>query len=144
MIYIVDNYFFERSHLTIFNIFKGDAVVDIENIRSVTRRDVAVERALNKGARKGVGRVVSERGPCDVQRRAPAWCPESGPGLGQGLAIKAYRVAPWRHSVCSNNTQEKPPLAMKFFVSFFLHDFATSIIIIFIFIFFYIFLYAKL
>ncbi|KYN01734.1 Endothelin-converting enzyme 1 [Cyphomyrmex costatus] len=39
------------------SIFKGDTI-DIENMRSVTRCDVAVGRAPNKGARKGVGRVI--------------------------------------------------------------------------------------
>lgn len=57
----------------IFSIFKGDAVDIEKNIGSVTRRDVTVGRASNKGARKGVGCMVSERGPCNVQRRAPAW-----------------------------------------------------------------------
>lgn len=102
----------------IFGVYKGYRR-DIGIIGSVTRRDVAVGQAPNKeGTREGVGRVISERGPCDVQSRAPAWCPESGSGLGQGPAIKAYRVDPRTHSACSHNPQEKPsPVTMKFFVS---------------------------
>ncbi|KYN29903.1 hypothetical protein ALC57_00648, partial [Trachymyrmex cornetzi] len=51
---------FDGPHLMIFSIsiFKGDTIIDIENIRTVTRCDVAVGRAPNKGARKGVGRVI--------------------------------------------------------------------------------------
>jgi len=67
------------------SIFKGDTVVDIENIGSVTRRDVAVGRAPNKGARKGVGRVVSERGPCDVQYPSPPDDLRVGLDLGRDL-----------------------------------------------------------
>lgn len=83
----------------------------------MTRCDVALGRVPDKG---GLERVsVGERGPYDVQRRAPALCSESGPRLGQGSAIKAYRVVSRTHSVCPYNTQGKPPLVvMKFFVSF--------------------------